>query len=217
MHKPFHAALAALALVASAGAHAGTYQMTFSGPGALVFAANKCLPGSSVFPECRVPVAFAGSLTFNSFDASDGVHGAVYGTAATPGSFAFALGSGFPFGSGEPLTGSLTYTVLGGRVTAVDGGVRAGAFSSFSALSTADFSGLAVAVRSLLARDADFYEGRGTLVAAVPAIPEPDTWALLAAGLGAVGWAARRRGGAARHVNTFHARQRALSASLSGV
>ena len=82
--------------------------------------------------------------------------------------------------------GQLTISFLDGFLGAglydlFDFGSFAGAFSSFA------FDGLASGYT------ASFVFGANGVDLNVAAVPEPETYAMLLAGLGAIGWAARRR------------------------
>lgn len=90
-------------------------------------------------------------------------------------------------------SGTLNFDYLAGNryliVASLQVGVSNGGTVDF--YNTATLSGLSLTAGTMSALSGTDYFNLGSTVA--PPIPEPETWAMLLAGLGLVGWAARRR------------------------
>lgn len=199
MYKQIFAALALAA--ATVGVQAGTYSFAVNGSGSSIDDGTFCFPGGSSYPYCaeRHPFDWSGSLSFVTASDADGVYSIFeFSGDSTPktATYSFSKLSG-------GILAQISYTLSGGAVSALTASFyELGAATVHMNLTTASLSGY------------DCHHcGSVTATGTVTAVPEPSTWVLLAAGLGAVGWASRRRA----HANAFQARQRALIGSASGV
>ena len=155
---------------------------------------NNALSGYYSFGCLSVGDSFTGSFSVDSAILStDGVNNTagIFDFFLPFGRSLYATGpenitlAGFRNGSG--FASAPGFLIQGGQVVDLVGGVYGSADIPFIDM----YNNLSVPRNSFLA-----YDGRtaayGSLTVAA-AVPEPETYAMMALGLGAVGWAARRR------------------------
>jgi hypothetical protein len=164
-------------------------------------ACNNALGGHYSFGCLSVGDSFTGSFSVDSaMLATDGLNNtaSIFDFFLPFGQSLYATGpenitlAGFRNGSG--FASAPGFLIQGGQVVDLVGGVYGGADIPFIDM----HNNLSVPRNSFIA-----YDGRtaayGSLTVAA-AVPEPETYAMMALGLGAVGWAARRRKAARKHV-----------------